>query len=316
VERSYLDLGNPALQRLRVETHAPPGASGVAWAEGLMDGLGRTYRTVSRGPAAGQDIIADKAFNARGSVATATEPYYTGETPRQTTYRYDALDRVVEADLPGSGSVLTSYTASSQTTTDPNGKTATTRYDYFGRATSVERPFEGQTATTTTHYDRLGRRDGMMDPIQASWTWGYDSLGRMRDEWDPDRGHWQYTYDDAGRPWTQTDAKSQVTTFDYDTAGRLWHRVSPAGTATYTYGESRGSAYFNVGRLTSITWSASQDTLRFDYDELGRVSRQWRTFEGVDYIVNKAWFPGGYDQSISYPDGETVGPMGYDEAGR
>jgi RHS repeat-associated protein len=68
-----------------------------------------------------------------------------------------------------------------------------------------------------------------------------------------------------------------------------------------------------------VTWpndSSPVDRLRFDYDELGRVERQWRTFEGQDYIVTKAWAAGGYDQSITYPDGETVGSFGYDEAGR
>lgn len=318
VERKYLDLGNPALQRTRVETNPPPGASGVAWTESYLDGLGRTYRTVSRGPAGQEDIVVDQVFNARGQVQAASRPYYEGEAPLVTAYEYDALDRIGRVNLPGSGTILTSHTASSQTTTDPNQKTVTTRLDHFGRVVAVERPFEAQTATTTTHYDRLGRRDGMTDPVQATWTWGYDSLGRARDDWDPDRGHWQYGYDDAGRLLTQTDAKGQVTTTTYDDPGRIWTRQNAAGTTTYSYGESRGG-FFNLGRLTTVTFTAPNrpvGILRFDYDQLGRVARQWPQLDGQTYTLNKTWAPGGYHQSTVYPDGDTIGPIGYDEAGR
>ena len=86
VERSYLYLGNPGSQRVRVETNAPPGVSGVAWTENQFDGLGRAYRTARRGPNQGDDILVDTVFNARGGVDSTTEPFYSGETPRETAY--------------------------------------------------------------------------------------------------------------------------------------------------------------------------------------------------------------------------------------
>ena len=154
--------------------------------------------------------------------------------------------------------------------------------------------------------------------MQATWTWSFDSLGRVRDEHDPDKGHWQYGYDDADRPLTQTDANRQVTTLNYDDVGRISTRQNAAGTTTYTYAESRGG-FFNVGRLTTVTFTTPNrpvDTLRFDYDELGRVKRQWPTFDGTTYTVTKTWAPGGYHLSTVYPDGDTIGSIGYDEAGR
>jgi RHS repeat-associated protein len=314
VEHKYLDDGNPALQRTRVETNAPPGVSGVAWTTSYVDGLGRNYRTVSRAAA---QIVVDKTFNPRGGVHAATEPYYVGETALVTGYEYDGLDRVTKVTLPGSGTILTSYTASSQTTTDPNGKPTTTRFDHFGRVKTIERPFKGQPATTTTHYDRLGRRDWMTDPERATWTWGYDSLGRVRDEADPDRGTWHYEYDEAGRLTIQTDAKSQETTLEYDTPGRLWRRQNAAGTTVYTYDEPR-RGFFNLGRLTTVTYTHPTrpvSILRFDYDQLGRVQQQWPQVDGTTYKLTKTWAPGGYHESTRYPDHDVISIL-YDEVGR
>ena len=318
VERQYLDFGKHDLQRTRVETNPPPGVSDVAWTESYLDGFGRTYKTVTRGPTTSKDIVVDQVFNPRGGVQTATQPYYEDEASLVTGYEYDALDRVVKVNLPGSGSILTSYTASSQTTTDPNSKTTTTRFDHFGRVKTVERPFKGQTATTTTHYDRLGRRDWMTDPVQAKWTWNYDSLGRVFDDGDPDRGHWLYEYDKAGRLVKQTDAKGQVTSIRYDDVGEYRRARTRRELTTYSYGQERQNS-FNVGRLTTVTFVAPNkpdSILLYDYDELGRVLRQSSTVDGQTYTATKAWAPGGYLQSIGYQDDDIVGPIGYDEAGR
>ena len=63
---------------LTVRTDAPAGngASGTSWAESHLDGFGRTWKTVSRGPASGQEIVAERAYNPRGGTDWADEPRY------------------------------------------------------------------------------------------------------------------------------------------------------------------------------------------------------------------------------------------------
>ena len=62
-----------------------------------MDGFGRPWRSTAKGPAAGQDITADTAYNARGNVASQTAPYYAGDPVYTTTkFAYDALDRPID----------------------------------------------------------------------------------------------------------------------------------------------------------------------------------------------------------------------------
>jgi YD repeat-containing protein len=172
----------------------------VGWTETYFDGRGRTWKTVSRGPSAGQDIAVERRYDVRGLPEEVTEPRYAGDAERVTRYEYDALGRVTRVELPGARELLTSYEATSQTATDPDGKQATSRFDAYGRVVEGERSLNAQPVITQTRYDALGRRVGMTDPAGIEWTWAYDSLGRLREEWDPDAGHRTYTYDKAGRP--------------------------------------------------------------------------------------------------------------------
>ena len=109
-----------------------------------------------------------------------------------------------------------------------------------------------------------------------------------------------------------------MTSIGYDDVGRISTRQNTAGLTTYSYGQERQN-FFNVGRLTTVTFVAPNkpdSILLYDYDALGRVLRQSSTVDGQTYTASKEWAPGGYLQSIGYQDGDTVGPIGYDEAGR
>ncbi len=232
-----------------------------------------------------------------------------------TSYEYDTSDRLMHTELPDGNDIETEYMANGQKTTDPNGKTVTTRIG--GLTKEVERLWNGSPSITTTTYDILGRQIALLDAKGHTWTYVYDSLNRQREENDPDAGDWFYEYDAAGRPLQQTDAKGQVTTMTYDSAGRIATKTSPVGTVTYTYSQPR-TGYFNTGHLTSID-SLFEDLL-LDYDLLGRTPRLQRVINGIIYPVTKSWDAGGYLIGTTYPDGDTVGngttPLGYDEAGR
>ncbi len=117
-----------------------------------------------------------------------------------------------------------------------------------------------------------------------------------------------------GRPCRRTPNGQQTTLFYDPLVRRLAQRTSPAGTVTFTYSEVR-PGYFNVGRPTMITSPA--DVLRLDYDARGQVVQQRRTLDSVVYTVQKAYDGvSGYLRSTTYPDGDMVGPLEYDEAGR
>ena len=165
-ERSYESFGDPRAQHVRVEA---PGSGGNDYSEEYFDGLGRTYRSRQRGPTSSQDILTERSYNARGALASATAPFYEGDTPDTTTYAYDSFDRVVTVTSPDGTATEKSYGLWSETTKDPRGKpTTTTR----GTHSSVETTtIEGAPVTTTHTYDMLGRRVRLQDAGGNTWRW-------------------------------------------------------------------------------------------------------------------------------------------------
>ncbi len=138
----------------------------------------------------------------------------------------------------------------------------------------------------------------LVDPVRNIWTYTYDSLGRNLTKADPDAGTWTYNYDDAGRLQNYVDAKGQTISFVYDAAGRATHkRIRPTGGITGTVTESVETLYgtsaglFNKGRVVSVlrrqgtAGAELNGKLLFEYDALGRVKKQTRTLDGVNYAV-------------------------------
>src|SRR5262249_21631828 len=120
------------------ETAFTPGAN--LWSRSYMDGFGRTYRSDAKGPGDANSRTATEAltaYNARGSVASVTAPFYVNgsspETNYLTTWKYDAIDRKVELDHPDTKKLLQSFNLS----TIANGFKKTTVTDELNRPHTV-----------------------------------------------------------------------------------------------------------------------------------------------------------------------------------
>jgi YD repeat-containing protein len=186
------------------------------------------------------------------------------------------------------------------------------------RGTRSSRKLEtvkGTAVATETQYDPLGRRKQVSHTGGSGsilWRWQYDSLGRVVVEEDPDAGTKTTVYDDAARRATRTDAKGQTTLVEYDLSGRLARRVTGVGETRLLYGEER-SGCFNKGALTTVTSPSSR--LETCFGETGQPKKVTRWVDGVPYTVEAEYDTAGRTKSTKYPDGEVVGPVGYDEAG-
>ncbi len=314
--RSYLDTGNPQSQRIRTET---PGKNGNDYAEAYLNGFGRTYRTRKRGPSAGKDILTERSFNERGSVATETAPFYEGEDSDATEYGYDAFDRLTKTTAPDGKETTHSYELWKETTTDP--KTREVTVERTVTSSTETKTVEGEEVRTKRTLDLLGRLRELRDNENNLWSWSYDSLGRTLRQVDPDAGSWTWAYNDAARTQTQTDAKGQQVTTMQDISGRIAWKSSGVGSTSFRYGEAR-EGYKNAGRLTSVLSPGT--SLEVDYDALGRVARQKRTIgeaggpgtPAQSFTMSYAYDTAGRVRQTTYPDGTVAGPMGYDEAGR
>ncbi len=337
----YTNLGNPGAQRIDRFTTPAGGQTAQRYAYEYLDGFGRAWKTLARGPSATQAITTQTQYTDRGEVWKQTAPYYTPETPQWTEHSYDALDRLVKTTHPdGAFSTLAYDLADAAspdiltvTATDETGKTQAYTLDADGKLTGRTK-FDGATPIITRYgRDVLGRVTAVTDPHLNQWSYTFDMGGRRIGVNDPDLGAWSYVYDAGGHLTTQTDAKGTVTTLVYDPLSRVKTKtVTALGLApeitTNTYDEQRGD-HANLGKLTTAERDVAAQTLSgvavpavavsrdYDHDSAGRLVKEThRNINGNTYALESVYWPDGSLRKKKLADGTWTGDFKYDLAGR
>jgi RHS repeat-associated protein len=317
----------------------PHGGYGV-WSRDYLDGFGRKWKTLARGPAGGASIRTDTAFTRRGMVESVSAPYHDGaETAKLTQYAYDGLDRLIrQTHADGAFVGLTHNPATSHLAgeiatvlvADESNRQTLYGFDADGKVTRREkRGLNGAATPARTTYTRdgLSRIVAITDPNGNAWDYDYDGLGNRVRVDDPDLGVWTYAYDTAGRLSLQTDAKGQTATLGYDLMSRVLSKTvaGPGLTPEVTTNiyDQAMAGDFNAGRLTSA--AKGGNVIEYDYDEQGRVERQ--RFDAIagadDRTIVSAYAPHGELLSRAWPSGTGAATTatytatyGYDAAGR
>ncbi len=305
-------------ERRRPGPHSGP----AIWTRSYTDGLGRAYKGVRKGAAAGKDVVVTRSWDARGRNTTPTRPYFEGATATSAgTPTFDSMDRIVAFTSPTGATKSFAYAPFSETQTDPMGRTRTRRRNALGKVVQTVERLGGTDVVTSYTYDVLGNLTSITDPAGNVTTMVYDSLGRRLQMSDPDTGLTSYAFDVIGRIVAQVDNKGQRTEVTYDAIGRTLTKTISAGTpqaetTSWIYDEDRPT-YFNRGKMTTMVDASG--THEVNYDARGRVVDSTRTIDGASYAFATA-YDGDYLQGITYPDGEVVGtttaPLRYNEAGQ
>jgi RHS repeat-associated protein len=318
---AYVSMGDPSSQYVEIDTPSADG-NGNQWTRQYLDGRGRTWLTLSKGPSASQDIYAQVAYEPRSGIASQTLPYYAGAAAAWTSFTYDVLERTTGITNADGTHRTPSYSLWTTTQVDELGHSQSDTRDAYGHVVTHQEVVGSETSTTTFTYNLLGQLTRTVDPSGNVTTAWFDSLGRKTSQTDPDMGTWSYTYDAAGHMLSMTDAKGQKTTFTYDALGRARSKTLLAGTAsastvTWTYDQAR-SGYANVGHLTTMTDDGGTEVTSFD--AAGRPVETVRTISGTSYTFTNGYDAGGRVLWRTYPDGDSVGtsasPILYDGAGR
>ncbi|MFF3848265.1 LamG-like jellyroll fold domain-containing protein [Streptomyces sp. NPDC002328] len=209
------------------------------------------------------------AYDKRGLPLTTVSPRgnVTGADPaaHTTTYRYDALGRLVQQTAPP---VQAEENGGPATTVQP---TTLTGYNTFGEATHAK---DARGKVTHTDLDRLGRTTAVTLP-------DYTPPGSTT----PLTATTRTTYTALGRPRTVTDPLGRTTRYAYDQFGQLTAKTDPAADATAALAAETDSDLLNPtstdgGGITRYTWTPTGLQLSVTdpmgarsestYDELGR----------------------------------------------
>ena len=320
-------LGTTATSRYTRK--AGPGANaGDLYAYTYFDGLGRTTKTVGRGPSAAQDIVTTTAYDARGRVASAVAAYYANAAPPlATTMRYDALDREVQVSLPDNRNRYFAHGYESGRyrvlLTDEENKQKKTYYDGFGDISELRQLKVGSTWIASQFVNRLDMTDAI-DPAGNHWTKLLDSLGRVYEERHPDKGTWNYEYWDTG--WLKQTADNstprKLTYYEYDGIGRKHYKASQYGSLYETWisweYDWAEAGYANIGRLSYMYDNAGDET--YSWDAAGNLAKRQRYIGASPQLFQFGYDTGNRLRWKTYPDGDTYGtpssPLQYDDAGR
>ena len=325
VTTSYLDIGSPANgQRIRetVDDGSPDGL----WTETYLDGLGRPYTEIRKG-----GFTQQTAYSYASRQPWKSSNWYVdGETPQETSYRYDALNRLVKVVHPDATFTQTTFDQNADevfvTTYDELGHQRQTTLDGYGRIAAIREFNASTTADTNYEYDILGRLIQVTDAAGNISTINWDSLGRKIKSCDPDMGCWTYTYLPNGFLDTQTDAKDQKIRMTYDAIGRLSTKdeLDAAGNilrqSKWTYdADAQGKPHgASLGRLVSVEDSSGSES--FWYDNMGRKVQTHKCVTGVCYDMKSTYDKVGRLETLVYPNSPAsvsdIVTYKYDEFGR
>lgn len=255
------------------------------------------------GPLAGTADTTTFDYDSAGNLASVTAP--DGHT---LAFLHDSLNRLTRTTFPDATYTETTYQALTPSShRDRLGRMTSVVYNNLMQLESVTDPAGRVTKYT---WCRCGDMRQLIDAMGRTTTWRHDENGRISAKIYPDGSTITYGYEPfAGRLRSVTDEKGQVKyhsyfidgslasidyrsetnetpgvsyTYDADD-GRLTSMKDGIGTTTYAYHPVTGTASPGAGQLASVDGPWNNDTIAYQYDELGRM--RTRTINGVGETV-------------------------------
>ncbi|WP_020201805.1 RHS repeat-associated core domain-containing protein [Cupriavidus sp. WS] len=268
-------------------------------------------------------------YDARGQLTRRVEP-----GGRATAYGRDAAGHVVsvidaqgaltriEPDLLGRPLVVTlpdgreerhAWNAAGQPVswTGADGQTRHWHRDARG---NVVRAVDEEGHVTLHEYDAHGRRTRTAGSNGAIQQLAWDPAGRLQSVTDADGVRREFAYAAAGTLGQVTataGALARTETFDHDALGRLVSRETQHARYRFIYTrrglpEAVGYEPTEAGRALGL----EPDTIRFEYDALGRMTAEHGANGTLTYLYDAA----GRATEVTLPHGQTV-KTEHDEAG-
>ncbi|MEA9987253.1 RHS repeat-associated core domain-containing protein [Subtercola sp. RTI3] len=277
---------------------------------------------------------------AAGTAVTCTPP-----AAGCTTYAYDIYGHTIKTTDPLGHFTSATFDADGNqlTSTDANSHTTTTVYDASDRPTTVTQP---STAVATTAYNGDNTVHSTTDAATHVTSYTYDAQGRESTSVDPDSKTTTYGYDLDGRLTTQTQPTGDIITqawdnaseltgitysgtathavaYTYDPAGRRVTMTDGSGTNTYSHdrfgdtttvtagnGQVVGYGYDAAGRVTTIAYPGTSNTVTQHYNTIGQMDS---ITDPAGLITGFGYNADGAPTTTTYPNGVTA-TTGYNTA--
>lgn len=261
------------------------------------DLLGREVRRETEG-FGNQPIVQVQTYDARGNVASSTQPYKSGETFITTTTQFDEYNRPynINSGALGTKTISYGYVAGELTTTTTTPTSTTSqKTDASGKVVSST---DNGGTLAYTYFSHGGLKDIKNGAVTLAAN-QYDTYGRQTQLTDANAGTTLYDYNALGELVSQTNANGAVYTLTYDVAGRTLTRTKAGEPATTYQYRASGNGINQIEKVTGFAGNLEEYT----YDAYGRMLTNKETIDGSPYITTYTYNNYGDIASILYPSG-------------
>ncbi len=294
------------------------------------------YLVSTTGPVAG--AVTQFAYDGFGRLWQVTDADNDTVTVAYEAIGGDAtktLNRVVQTTYPDNTTEQVYYDRlDPQWTKDRLGRWTQLWHDKLRRLSAVVDP---QNQVTQYQWCSCGSLEALIDPAGNQTTWIRDEQSRVVQKVYPDNTVVSHTYEDrTSRLKNVRDAKGQFARYQYfidnslkqvswtDAAGAALVPPTPMvsytydavypraatmtdgiGTTQYGYNSITVPAALGAGRVATIDGPWANDTISYEYDELGRVTE--RAINGAANTVNLGYDTLGRLNAVTNP----LGAFGY-----
>ncbi len=244
---------------------------------------------------------AETVFDAQGQIA------------RHLAREFDALGRLWREIRTINGQMAATdylHDAEDRLTHEINPLSETRQWQYNALG-NLKAEIDALNATTHIVPDANGQTEAVVAANGAQTSFLVNGLGQVLFEGSPDRGNTSYGYDEAGNLVSRTFANGITEVRTYDPASRPRSTRYVKGDTTYW--RQFDYQWDAKGQLSWL--KASGGNMKFEYDALGRVTRNTFSVIGPYLNVDYTYDNVGRLTRMTYPSGRML-DIGYDAAGR
>lgn len=234
------------------------------------------------------------------------EPGHFAASSLLIEYRYSETGDLV-AVVDDTGATVREFSWQShlmRSQGEPGAAASQFEWDWLAPEGRVQREVHAGGEVHTFHYDRVARRNTLIDASGRCTVYAYNADHRYTGYTDAQGASTRFELDAYGQRTATVDALGRITRYDYDAAGNLARITQPDG-SHYTLSHTAQR------RLASLTDPLDRTT-RYIYDERGNLIEAIQPDGATTrYTYNAA----GWPVSISDARGG-VAALDYDTAGR
>lgn len=273
----------------------------------FYDQLGRKLRTVGM-QTNNHTVYTDMVYNASGLLASQSEPYFPGDTPRWHEFLYDEQQRLVTEEFPDGTAESVEYSVLA------DSQLKIVKFDRLSNKTAKILNCHDEIVESSV--DDYSRVQFEYDPMghcicakgdNCDMYMSYDDAGRRIELESHDIGKYSFVYNGFGDLVRQVhDGTDSTVEFKVDAIGRVTHRYDSDGETRYFYDQQR------LGLLSSAENGGSIKA--YDYDEANRVYHEVKLIDWDEYYLWYSYNALNQLETIEYPNQKKV-IQNYDQNG-